>query len=262
LLIVGLSFLLGMSKTPQEDQFPLTSPFVLLMVVLGGVMVLAPEFVYLADVFGTRMNTVFKFYYQAWMLWSLASAFAAVILLKHGRSITRVITVVVLLMGLVYPALAYPDKTNGFRSPWGYTLDASAYLARQSPDEAAAIRWLQAAENGIVAEAVGGQYSGFARVATLSGMPTVLGWPGHEGQWRGGYEEVGNREQDIRRLFEAPDWPTSLEVIRLYRIRYIFLGDLEMRTYAVNALKFELNLKAGFEQGSVRVFVVPPILLD
>jgi len=109
---------------------------------------------------------------------------------------------------------------------------------------------------------VGGQYSGYARVATLSGQPTVLGWPGHEGQWRGGYEEVGSREQDIRTLYETADWETALEIIQRYNIRFIFLGDLEMRTYAVNTQKFEINLGLGFEQGNTRVFVVPPVFLD
>jgi uncharacterized membrane protein len=40
------------------------------------VLTLAPEFVYLRDGFGTRMNTVFKLYYQTWLFWGIASAFA------------------------------------------------------------------------------------------------------------------------------------------------------------------------------------------
>lgn len=263
LMIAGLSYLLGSEQTAadaNDAKYPI--PFILLMIVLGGVMVLAPEFVYLGDVFGTRMNTVFKFYYQAWMLWSLASAFAAVVILKHGRWVAKGIVLVFVLLGLAYPVLAYPDKTNGFQSPWGYTLDAGAYMTRQAPDDAAAIAWLRDGPVGIVAEAVGGQYSGYARVATLSGLPTVLGWPGHEGQWRGGYDEVGTREQDIRTLYETADWETALEIIRRYKIRFIFLGDLEMRTYAVNPLKFEINLGLGFEQGTTRVFVVPSVLLN
>ena len=54
-----------------------------------------------------------------------------------------------------------------------------------------------------MAEAVGGSYSGYACVSRLSGYPTVLGWPGHELQWRGGGEEIGSRENDIQQLYEA-----------------------------------------------------------
>jgi YYY domain-containing protein len=264
LLVMGCSFLIGMArkhgdKIEAEDR---TLPFVLLMVVLGGVMVLAPEFVYLRDVFGARMNTVFKFYYQAWMLWSASAAFASVLILKSGKLFGKTLVVLTLILGLVYPVLAFPTKTNGFSPQSGFTLDASAYLARSNPDEFAAINWLSDAPFGVVAEAVGGQYSGFARVSTLSGQAAVLGWPGHQGQWRGGYEEVGSREPDMRTLFETPDWLVALDIIQRYRIRYIFIGSLEANTYALNLEKFEMNLQAGFVQGGVRVFLVPQTLTD
>ena len=121
---------------------------------------------------------------------------------------------------------------------------------------------LDLAEDGTVAEAVGGQYSGYARVSTLSGQATVLGWPGHEGQWRGGYEEGGSRETDIRTLYETPEWGTALDIIRRYDIRYIYIGSLERSTYSLNIEKFTQNLSPGFEQGNVTVFVVPDTLRD
>jgi YYY domain-containing protein len=261
LLIGSLSFLVGYFH-PKHDDAVADSPvpFALLMVLLGGVMVLAPEFVFLRDVFGARMNTIFKFYYQAWMLWSLAAGFATVVLLKTGRGLTKAVVFIFVLSGLVYPLLAFPTKTNQFQPVAGFTLDASGYLERNQPQEAAAIRWLSEAPLGVVAEAIGGQYSGFARVATHSGQPTVLGWPGHQGQWRGGYEEVGSRETDIRTLFETPSWFTALEIIQRYDIDYIFIGSLENSTYFLMAEKFEQNLHLGFEQGGVRIFLVPSTL--
>ena len=122
------------------------------MILLGGVMVLAPEFVYLRDVFGARMNTIFKFYYQAWMLWSLAAAFSTVIVFTAGRKLAKALVLVVMILGLLYPVLAFPTKTNQFQPVAGYTLDASAYLEQNQPQEAAAIRWLSNAPLGVVAE--------------------------------------------------------------------------------------------------------------
>jgi uncharacterized membrane protein len=234
---------------------------VLLLVVLGGVMVLAPEFVYLRDNFGTRMNTVFKFYYQAWMLWSLAAAYASALLLRKGSWAARIVVALVIVMGLAYPALAYLDKTDNFRPAEGYSLDASRYLRTYQPNEAAAIDWLADVPDGVVAEAVGGQYSSYARVSTYSGQPSVLGWPGHEGQWRGGYTEVGTRQADIRTLYETADWQIALDIIRQYNIKYIYIGGLESTSYAVNPLKFEQHLQVGFQQADVQIFVVPELLL-
>jgi YYY domain-containing protein len=68
------------SGEPEQTRHIITySPataFTLLLIGAGAVLTLAPEFVYLRDGFGTRMNTVFKLYYQAWLFWGIASAFA------------------------------------------------------------------------------------------------------------------------------------------------------------------------------------------
>ena len=263
LMTTGLAFLLGCLRQDQDEHRPEKSiSFIMLLIVLGTLMVIVPEFLYLLDNFGTRMNTIFKFYYQAWMLWSIASAYASVMILRKGKWLSKTIIVLVILMGLVFPVLAYPSKTNQFSIDREAALDASAYIDIYLPDEAAAIRWLSQQPTGAVVEAVGGQYSGYARVSTHSGQPAVLGWPGHEGQWRGGYEEVGNRENDIRILYETQSWDTALNIIRQYDVRYIFLGSLEQSTYFVNSEKFTSNLGYGFEQGGVEVYIIPETLLE
>ena len=50
--------------------------FALLLIGMGLFLALFPEFFYLKDNFGVRINTIFKFYYQAWILWSIAAAYA------------------------------------------------------------------------------------------------------------------------------------------------------------------------------------------
>jgi uncharacterized membrane protein len=137
-----------------------------------------------------------------------------------------------------------------------WTLDYFDMFERQNPDEAAAIRWLQAAPDGVVAEAIGGSYSGYARVSTLTGLPTVLGWPGHESQWRGGYAEQGSRESDVETLYATKDWQIASEIIARYHIRYIFVGGLE-RGKPLQEEKFQDHLRVAFQQGDVTVYEVP-----
>jgi uncharacterized membrane protein len=249
-------------------------------------LLIGPEFLYLRDQFGWRINTIFKFYYQAWMLWSLAAAYGVVVLaqkLQTGWNVAfRVGLVMVLLVGLTYPVLAILNRTGNFQldralTLWDtsrtsqdaamraaalrelgslWTLDYFDMFQRQDPDEAAAIRWLQSAPDGVVAEAIGGSYSAYGRVSTLTGLPTVLGWPGHESQWRGGYDEQGSRQSDIETLYATGDWQTASDIIAQYNIRYVFVGNLE-RGKPLQEEKFRSHMRLAFQQGNVAIYESP-----
>ncbi len=69
----------GDAPTPPFPHSPVHARvpdiFALLMIGLALLLAYSVEFIYLRDLFGTRMNTVFKFYYQAWVMLALAAAF-------------------------------------------------------------------------------------------------------------------------------------------------------------------------------------------
>ncbi|MCX6067144.1 MAG: DUF2298 domain-containing protein [Chloroflexi bacterium] len=263
ILLIGaaVAFLTGNRAEAESVTSPI--PFVLMFVLFGALLVMAPEFVYLRDQFGSRMNTIFKFYYQAWTLWSLAASFGFVILLVELRGVKlglfSVAMTAVLMVGLAYPLLALPNKTDNFNtaSPDRRRLDGAAYIGDYNPDDYDAILWLEQAPLGTVVEAVGGSYTEFARVATYSGQPDVLGWPGHESQWRGGYAEMGSRSDDIARLYATASWPEAEAILKKYDIRYVYIGALERTSYSVNEFKFATNLSEVHRQVQVVIYAVP-----
>ncbi|UYN88975.1 MAG: hypothetical protein KIT08_07710 [Anaerolineales bacterium] len=242
----------GRSKQPAETA----SHFAVLMALVAALLVTAPEFIYLRDQFGTRMNTVFKFYYQAWLLWSVVAAFGISVLMlelrRGARLAAATLVFVVLGAGFVYPAYAFADIAS---RPQGQplTLDGSIHLP---PDAREAIAWLQTAEPGVLAEAVGGSYSAYARYATFTGMQNVMGWPGHEGQWRGGNVDYG-RIGAIESLYSTGDWVTASEILQRYSINYVIVGDLERAAYSVNEAKFQARLPLVFQNGTVSIYAVP-----
>ncbi|GAB4542537.1 MAG: DUF2298 domain-containing protein [Anaerolineales bacterium] len=252
LLIPALAHLLSGRR---QAEFPL------LLAVLGALLVLAPEFVYLRDQFGYRINTVFKFYYQAWILWSLVAAYAAAYLLRvlNGvpRALFRAALSLVIFVGLLYPIYGALNKTNNFNPPFGFTLDDFDRIRRENPDEAAAIDFLRSVPNGVIAEAVGDGYSAYARISAHTGLQTVLGWTGHEAQWRGSYAPQGARREGVMKLYVSSRWEEARAIIAQYNIRYIYIGGLERASMRVNEEKFKLNLKVIFQQGDVTIYQTP-----
>jgi YYY domain-containing protein len=241
---------------------PTAHDFVFLLILMGGLLVLFTEFFYLRDQFGSRMNTIFKFYYQTWIFWGLAAAFGCAVLLQELRRFWgvafRIGLAILLIAAMVYPLLSLWTKTNAFNPNAGFTLDGMAYLEQSSQEDIAGIRWLENAEPGIIVEAVGPQYSEFARAATISGQPNVLGWAGHESQWRGSRKEIGTRAEDIEIIYRTNNWEDTKNLLDSYDVRYVFIGTLERRTYRVNESKFEQHLgEPVFKLGQVSIFEIP-----
>jgi uncharacterized membrane protein len=254
----------------QEPALPKAHSFAALLVLFGGLLVLLPEFVYLVDLFGHRMNTIFKFYYQAWLLWGVAAAYGSGVLLHKlniKSTVYGLVLAVVVTMGLTYPLMGVHTRISAFknRSDQQFNLDGTTgqYYYFLSQDEKQAVLWLQQAPLGTLVEAVGGSYSNYARISANSGQPALLGWPGHEDQWRGGRELFASRQDDIFRLYTTTSWIEAENIIQKYQIKYIFVSTLERTTYGAtrNNIQFQLNqekfdrfLTPVFQSGAVTIY--------
>ena len=322
---LGLSLLMRKAK-PTNGSVPESKPpeisivFVGMLVLIGVLLTIVPEFVFLRDQFVSRMNTIFKFYFQAWVVWSMAASFGLVylfdpdrrhslldrivpwilgvvgltgllvvntrftgsrttlagdliivgilglfsfwfvinILQKKVRLSLAIVSLFALAGGLVYPAIALPSKV-GTIDPDRITLDGFKDFRDGNDDQAKAIDWLNQAPTGVLAEAVaksGGSYTTYNLISTFTGMPSVLGWIGHEAQWRGGYEEIGSRQADLETLYSTNDWLRATQVIEKYDIRYIYVGEFERQTYALEEAKFEEHLDLVFRSNNVSIYEV------
>jgi len=223
----------------------------------GALLALFPEFFYLRDQFGWRMNTIFKFYYQVWILFSLASAYAIANLHAFVPNRHRVLISVgsffAIGIGLIYPYFSIINKTNMF-SHIEWSLDGNQYFRLSDAEEDEAIQFLTQQPYGRIVEAIGGSYSIYGRVSRMSGFPTILGWPGHEMQWRGGVKEIGTREGDVRFLYESSDWVSAQEILDRYDITYIIIGSLERNTYQVKDDKFTNHLVRIFSNSTSDIY--------
>ena len=204
-------------------------------------LVLIPEFVFLLDIFGARFNTVFKVYYQAWLLMALASAIGLVVLWSAvgRRRIARFAfplgAALLVLSTLTYPVIAGKQWLD-WRSPdreW-VGMDGLAFLEEDPgfPGEYAGIAWLleNAREDDVMLAAGGCEWSNtVSRTASASGVPSLLGWPGgHEGVWHLGDPAITTQFAERIAAITALGTEIDPTTIERYGVTLIYLGQAEL----------------------------------
>lgn len=258
----------GSHDSPEKHQHnALFTPTLLLarLFLLGGVgLTYLVEFMYLRDVFDTRMNTVFKLYYQAWVLLGLGATLTAYELWQRGGRRRIVVCLSLLILGACYyyPLAAAYTRAEGYHGT--PTLDGTAFLRDLSLAEYGAYRWLQqhATPEDVLAEGVGEEYVATTnRLSAWTGVPTILGWPGHEVQWRGEEREVRARMAAVERLYTTQDAQEALAILHRYGVTYFYVGPYEMQKYGLDDARlswYESFLERVYATGRVWLYRVPP----
>lgn len=270
-LLVGLPLIVAAwiaLRSPDAGKRILAALFA-----IGFGLTLVPEFVYIQDPFADRMNTVFKLYFQAWLVLSVASAAAIVGLLARAngrlRSTIAIVGTIGIVASLTYTPLSASDWTNDFAERRG--LNGEAYLALANADEFAAIEWLRANANDgdTIVESPGCSYDlvdgiPMNRMSAFTGLPTTIGWSFHEYQWRRGELDAISAVLDER--IRSANATLDGAAPSLHDPRFLILGEQETLAEsscpnvvardasAAGALE-QADWVEAFSQGSTRVFV-------
>ena len=241
---------------------------VLFLVGTGLVLTQTVEVIVLFGDIG-RMNTVFKFYLQVWVLfgvsaaaslgWLVAEASVSLKSYLEGlyRPVRRVwqFALAVMVFGAaMYPAMAglakIKDRTTE-SAP--HSLDGAEYLTVAHynyngvdmglEEDYRAIRWLQDNVQGspTIVEAQLVEYTWGSRMAINTGLPAVLGWNWHQRQQRTGHDtDVWDRYNRILEFYNTPLQDVTVNFLNQYDVRYIIVGQLERAAYTPEGLaKFE-----------------------
>ena len=218
-------------------------------------LVIGLEFVRVQDDI-ERMNSVFKFYLQAWTLMALASAFLlwrmATRWSASGARLTSpavawavVATMLVLCAG-VYPVLGtrarLADRFDTDDAP--LTLDGTEYArgtvyrdqkgAIDLGADFEGIRWLMENVDGspITLEGQTPLYRWGGRVSVYTGLPGVVGWEWHQIQQRGVHgREVIRRVDDVDTIYSTQSPQEAARLLEKYNVSYVYVGQLERLYY-------------------------------
>lgn len=255
----------------------------LLLLALALAITAGVEVIRLKDDIG-RMNTVFKFYMQAWTLFGVSAAFGLASWLPRAsawrpgwRKLAWGVTLVLFAGVLLYPATAarakIRDRFSAEASPRG--LDGMAYMDRAQyfdngrelhlADDKAAMQWLLTHLHGspVILEAQTPEYRWGSRFSIYTGLPAVQGWNWHQRQQRSVVPAVVERRvQQVQELYNTTDLARAEHLLDTYRVSYVIVGELERAYYRPEGLeKFERMVEQGYLRvaytgGSVTIYEV------
>ena len=172
-----------------------------------------------------------------------------------------------LLCGMVYPLVGTYARSNHFLVRTN-SLDGLAYLQSDpaNPGDYAAISWLNVNVSGnpVIIEAVGPDYSNYARISAFTGLPTLMGWVGHEYQWRVNWlnnppndVEFQRRTADVDLIYTNPDASLVLSVMARYHAEYLYVGPLEHQKYPmVDLQRFGKFMQVVYNVHGVTIYKV------
>ncbi len=220
-----------------------------------------------------RMNTVFKFYMQVWVMLSIVTGVCLIWVLNHiqqnwsmvGQTVWRSGFAVLITLAALYPLSATVAKrtVRTGKEIIPITLDGTAFMEyvtyedQGSPvvlkNDYAAIKWMQENISGspVIAEAHGSNpYRSVAnRVAMYTGLPAIIGWDWHQRQQRPTVppSTVRSRINDVSSLYTNPDIDVTLRLLNRYNVAYVYFGELEKIYYGEGSVdKFDQMVTDGY----------------
>lgn len=168
----------------------------------------------------------------------------------------------------IYPVMSTAARTANFTL--SRSLDGTAYMSTDpvNQGDSQAIAWLNANVTGdavIVEGALYDEYTHNGRVSAFTGLPTVMGWGGHELQWRynwlqqpGRADTISQRLNAVAKIYTDTDRQQVLALLHQYSVRYVYVGAAERQLYPSADLgRFATFLRTVYHSTDVTIYAVP-----
>jgi YYY domain-containing protein len=294
LLPLGLAWLLLWRRGRSADAGSL---FVALLTITGLAVLAGTQVVYLKDFLqggsAYRMNTVFKFFSQVWVIWAVAAGIALPRLWQgfvqrgRGRHVWRgawaVIFVLLFAASFAYPIWGTPARLEMRFPSWqpAYgTLNGLDFMQQGTftwPDQSntldlshdwQAIGWLLANVRGnatiVESSQVGYYREAGSRIASMTGLSGITGM--HESEQRYG-EDVGQRSALHREFWETPDPARIQQLLDELQVDLVYVGPLEHYLHPAGVERIQQLAATGqliplFSTSGSAIYAVPGRLTE
>jgi uncharacterized membrane protein len=221
--------------------------------VIGLILLLLPDLFYVDDAYGgqyERMNTVFKIYYSAWIIWGIG-----VIDAIHALSFKKIKTGALALMSvaLIFALVFY---TKSFRKRYfPDSLRGTLRLDKKYNGFAKAVRFLDQYRNSLVlVEASNTAYSNDNTLSSISGHRSYLGWKNHVDLLTRRYSMTETRQNQIDQVYRDPDCRRKLRVLKSMNVDFLIMGPMERKRFGRLDLAHFHCLSQSFQSGEYRIY--------
>jgi|CXWL01.1.fsa_nt_gi uncharacterized membrane protein len=241
LVITLMAMTVVIAKNSRTQKLKNSKPdFLVLALGLTAItLLLIPEFIFVRDIYPShpRANTMFKLTYQAFIMMGILFGWLVGQIGQIKKTLVKVgfigIVAVSFTSLMIFPGIAFETYYNNFKSYRG--VNGLTFLSTRFREDLGIINYLNSNRDGRnMIEAVGDSYTDTDFISAFSGVPTVVGWRVHEWLWRGGYEPVGKREEEVRRFYETKSPTESSEMIEKYNLGWIVITAREREKYKID----------------------------
>jgi YYY domain-containing protein len=233
-----------------RPDLPDTKRFILFLTGTALTITIAVEFIALVGDIG-RMNTIFKLYLQAWMMFAVSAAAAFGWLLPvfsqwrlKWRITYQAGVYILLACAFMFTLTASTDKiSDRLNTEAPHSFDGMEFMAHSQhwdgqimdlSEDYRAIRWMQDNIEGspVIVEANCTEYRWCTRFTIYTGLPGVVGWNWHQRQQRGIFApQVQERVNEVGAFYTTLDLQATLAFLKKYDVKYFVVGQLERNVY-------------------------------
>ena len=293
LLLIAISLVLSLTVLWARRKYLPEAPVKLILLSMLGIALTVGFGVDILTIDNDidRMNTVFKFYLNSWVLFSIIGGVTAWHLISvqafNGKKMLLAwlgcISILVLFAS-VFPVLGTRARIADRFAITPLTLDGTKYQSQAiyhdpgpkndgvTPnsiypllDDAEALQFLREEIIGapVVLEGVTTQYRWTPRVAVYTGLPVVVGWEWHQLQQRGeagaSPSWVRGRIMDVKTMYSTNSHERLVSLLKEYNVSYIYVGPTERLYFPWEGIaKFDAmvdsELDLVFKNNSVKIY--------
>ncbi|MFZ2522901.1 MAG: DUF2298 domain-containing protein, partial [Minisyncoccia bacterium] len=245
---------------------------VLLGVIISGLcLALLPQFVFLKDIYFIqnppfyRANTVFKIWYEAWILLALGAGVLGIMffgwLSQVYKAFGKVLGVILLIIPIIISLFGFRIGYITLEDNLANTLDGLDYIQHQAgPQDYEIIKWARENIIGqpIVLEAAGQSYTNYNWFSAFTGLPTIVGWLSHEWGWRydqNSWPVIAGKSGKVEIFYKTQNPEVVRGMAEEFQIGYVLVSENEKTSYRVENKTMESAFgKPIFDNGKSALY--------